>query len=88
MPAEQPKLETIDDLIGLWPSDADFGRDIGVKPSHVGVMKLRRKIASDHWPAIRDAAARRHDEDPSKGFDRVNGDLLLDIHAHMASLTS
>lgn len=80
------KIRTIDDLIGLWPSDAEFARDIDVKPSHVGVMKVRKKIPSEHWPAIKAAAARRHAKDPEKGFDKVNADLLLDIQTYMAQL--
>jgi hypothetical protein len=82
--AGKAKIRTIDDLIVLWPSDAEFGRDIGVKPSHVGVMKVRKKIPSEHWQAIIDAAARRHAEDPDQGFDQVTAQLLLDIQTRTA----
>ena len=47
------------DVIALWDSDAEFARDIGIKPSHAQVMKLRRSIPLEHWPNVISAAKRR-----------------------------
>lgn len=71
-------FKTIEDLIGLWPSGAEFARDIGVTPSHVGVLKLRKNIPSVYWPGIIAAAGRR-------GIKGVNADTLLKVQVNMAA---
>ena len=82
-------FETLDELIGLWPSEADFARDIDLKPSHVAVFKVRRKIPSTYWPAII-AAAQKRSADSSltvkqrRAFEAVTAEALLAIQVHMA----
>jgi len=82
-------FETLDELIGLWPSEAEFARDIGLKPSHVAVFKVRRKIPSTYWPAIIEAAQQRCLEggvtvEQKRGFKAVTADALLKIQVSMA----
>lgn len=67
-------MNTIDDLMRLWPSISDFGRDIGVKPSHAHVMRARGSIPSEHWQAVIDAAAAR-------GIGGITADSLVRLHA-------
>ena len=75
------KLKTLDDLIRLWPSEAEFARDIDLKPSHVAVFKCRKNIPSHpYWKRIIAAADLR-------GFDSVTADALLNIQSHMAKTT-
>jgi hypothetical protein len=47
------------DVINLWPSDADFARDIHVRPNHLQTMKARKSIPAEYWPALVSAARRR-----------------------------
>lgn len=81
MPDETPatksaaNVETVAELMALWPSISDFARDINLKkPSHGTVMKLRGSIDVDHWPAVIAAAEKRAIAD-------VTADLLMKIHA-------
>jgi hypothetical protein len=74
----QPVFKTFDELIDLWPSGAEFARDIDVKPSHVGVFKVRKNIPSEHWPAIIKAAEGR-------GIAGVTAETLLAVQASMAA---
>lgn len=67
-------IDTVAALMGLWPSDADFARDIGIKPSHGQTIKLRGSLPVDYWPATIAAAARR-------GFGGVTAELLMRLHA-------
>ena len=64
------------DVIGLWPSDAECARDIGIKPSHLGVLKARGNIPSEYWPGMISGAATR-------GFKGVSADTLLALQARL-----
>lgn len=75
---------TIDDLMGLWPSDAEFARDVGLKENHPSVFKDRRSIPVRHWPAIIEAAQRRAQEPGGRKFKAVTADALLAIQTKMA----
>lgn len=46
-------------IIDSWPSPKAFGDDIGVKLSHVHVMKVRGSIPARRWPAVAAAAKAR-----------------------------
>lgn len=59
--------------MGLWPNDAEFARDIGVKPSHGQTMKVRGSIPVDYWPKIVSAALHRK----IKG---VSYERLVELH--------
>jgi hypothetical protein len=52
-------METAAAIMGAWPTDAEFARDIGVKPNHGQVMKLRGSIPPTYWPAVVAAARAR-----------------------------
>lgn len=47
------------DIIDRWPSPKAFGEDIGVKLSHVHVMKVRGSIPARRWPRVVEAAKAR-----------------------------
>lgn len=66
-------MKTVAELMDMWPTVADFGRDIGIKPSHAGVMKTRGVIPVDYWPAVIEAAATRN-------IEGISADLLMRIH--------
>jgi hypothetical protein len=53
-------METLADIIRLWPSDADFAVDVGVKLSRVRVWRHRRFIPPEFWAGIEQAAYRRN----------------------------
>lgn len=66
-------VNSVADVIDLWPSAEAFGDDIGLKwPGHGRVMKVRGRIPSKHWPRVVEQAARR-------GLP-VTEDLLRRIH--------
>lgn len=71
-------MTTIDDLMRRWPSISDFGRDIGVKPTHAHVMRLRGSIPTEYWQAVIDAAAARR-------IVGVTADELVRLHAKSAA---
>jgi len=74
MLVDTPVLETVAQVMGLWATDAEFARDIGIKPSHAQTMKVRGSIPVDYWPDIIAAAERR-------GLAGVTADTLMRIHA-------
>jgi hypothetical protein len=52
-------MQSFDDVIGKWPSDAQFARDVGLKPNHVQTMKARDSIPAEYWLDIVAAAEQR-----------------------------
>lgn len=50
---------TASEIIDRWPSPKAFGDDIGVKLSHVHVMKVRGAIPARRWPKVVEAARAR-----------------------------
>lgn len=55
------RLETVADVIGLWPTSEAFGDDLGLKRrgDHARVMKVRGRIPRDRWPKVIEGAKRR-----------------------------
>lgn len=47
------------DIIGLWPSAADFGRDVGVSEVRARAWKNRNSIPPRFWRLVVAAAGRR-----------------------------
>ena len=47
------------DLIDLWPSAADFARDIGSPPDSGRAMRRRGAVNVRHWPNVVRAAETR-----------------------------
>lgn len=74
MDAPLAPIQTAADVMSRWPTDADFARDIGIKPTHAQVMKFRRSIPSSYWARIVSAAAER-------GIDGVTLDVLAAVAA-------
>lgn len=68
-------MRTLDDLMGLWPSVSEFGRDIGIKPSHAQTIRVRGSIPVEYWPAIIKAASER-------GFKGVTAERLMALHTN------
>lgn len=52
-------MKTFGDLLALWPSDAAFARDIGVRPNHLQTMKARRSLPAEYWPVAVAASEKR-----------------------------
>jgi hypothetical protein len=67
-------MRTVAEIFAQWPSDADFGREIGVAYSTVAAWKQRGSIPTAYWRSIITAARRR-------GFRHVDADLLVDVHS-------
>jgi hypothetical protein len=56
----QPRIQTVSDIIGQWPSAEAFSSDLGLKHlSHSRVMKVRGRIPRQHWPRVVEAAKAR-----------------------------
>ena len=68
-------MNRVDDIIGLWPSMAELGRDLGLPYPTVAAWKQRGSIPVAYWRELVGAAQRR-------GFREVNADLLIAAHDH------
>lgn len=67
-------MQNVSDLCGLWPSDAELARDLGVPYPTVAAWKLRGSIPAPYWRRlVRAAKARR--------LTQVTADLLAELHA-------
>lgn len=61
-------------IIDLWPSAAEFGRDISVSDVNARAMKRRNSIPNRYWRSVIDAAGRR-------GIDGITIEFLAEIAA-------
>lgn len=67
------KIDTVADVIGLWPSAEAFGDDLGLKWRSYGrVMRLRGRIPRDHWPKVVESALRRGYPVTEQTLERVH----------------
>src|SRR3974390_2981104 len=71
-------MQKVADIFAAWPSDAEFGRDIGVPYPTVSAWKQRGSIPAAYWWHIIRAAAHR-------GHPEITADLLARLHARKAS---
>ena len=71
-------MQNVADIFAAWPSDAEFGRDIGVPYPTVSAWKLRASIPAAYWWHVIRAAAQR-------GHSEITAELLARLHAHKAS---
>ncbi len=71
-------MQNVADIFAVWPSDAEFGRDIGVPYPTVSAWKQRGSIPAAYWWHIIRAAAQR-------GHPEITADLLARLHARKAS---
>jgi hypothetical protein len=74
-------MQNVADVLALWPSDAEFGRDIGVAYPTVSAWKQRGSIPAAYWWHIIRAAAHR-------GHPEITADLLARLHARKVNDTS
>ena len=58
-------------LLDAFPNKSDLARDLGLRPSHIGVMKIRMQINPFLWPAIVESARKR----------KVKGISIRSLHA-------
>jgi hypothetical protein len=71
-------MQNVAEIFAAWPSDAEFGRDIGVPYPTVSAWKQRGSIPAAYWWHIVRAAAQR-------GRPEITSDLLARLHARKAS---
>jgi hypothetical protein len=67
-------MQTVADIFAVWPSDAEFGRDVGVAYTTAASWKQRGSIPAAYWHQVTEAAKRR-------GRPEVTADLLARLHA-------
>jgi hypothetical protein len=67
-------MQNVAEVFDLWPSDAEFGRDIAMPYSTVAAWKQRGSIPVAYWREIIRAARRR-------GHPELTADALVDLHA-------
>jgi hypothetical protein len=67
-------MQNVVDVFGLWPSDAEFGRDVGVAYTTAASWKQRGSIPAAYWQQVTQAAKRR-------GHPEVTAELLSRLHA-------
>lgn len=66
-------------LLDAFPNKSDLARDLGIRPSHIGVMKIRMQVNPFLWPAIVESARKR----------KVKGISIRSLHAaHQADAAS
>jgi hypothetical protein len=71
-------MQNVAEIFAAWPSDAEFGRDIGVPYPTVSAWKQRESIPATYWWHIIRAAARR-------GHPEITAELLARLHARKAN---
>ena len=71
-------MQNVSDIFAAWPSDAEFGRDIGVPYPTISAWKQRASIPAAYWWYIIRAAAQR-------GHPEITADLLVRLHARKAT---
>jgi hypothetical protein len=70
-------MKRVDDIMGLWPSMADLGRDLGLPYPTVAAWKQRGSIPVAYWRDLVGAAHRR-------GFREVDAEMLITVHEQAA----
>ena len=71
-------MQNVADIFAAWPSDAEFGRDIGVPYPTISAWKQRGSIPAAYWWHIIKAAVQR-------GHPEITAGLLARLHARKAS---
>lgn len=65
-------MDSFKDIINLWPTAAEFARDVGTSPANARSMRMLNRIPDDYWAeTVRCAAVR--------GFEGVTLDCLADL---------
>lgn len=70
-------MNRVDDIIALWPSMADLGRDLGLPYPTVAAWKQRGSIPVAYWRDLVGAARQR-------GFRDVDAEMLITAHEQAA----
>jgi hypothetical protein len=63
------KLQTFDDVLGLWETPKALSDDLGIIYVTAQLMKRRRSIGVDHWPKLIELLGTR-------GYTITTDDLL------------
>ena len=71
-------MQNVADIFAAWPSDAEFGRDIGVPYPTISAWKQRASIPAGYWWHVVRAAVQR-------GHPEITADLLARLHARKAN---
>jgi hypothetical protein len=71
---------TFRSLIALWPTVAEFSKDIDIPYQTASAMARRDSIDADYWPRVIDKAAER-------GFENITWELLAKMAAGVAEQT-
>lgn len=71
-------MQDVADIFAAWPSDAEFGRDIGVPYPTISAWKQRASIPAAYWWDIVRAAMRR-------GYSQVTADVLARLHSRKSN---
>ncbi len=66
-------MKGVEEILALWPSNADLGRDLGVPYPTVAAWKQRGSIPVAYWRNLIDAAR-------SRGLRGVTSELLVELH--------
>jgi hypothetical protein len=74
-------MKSVADIFELWPTMAEFGRDIGLPYPTVAAWKQRGSIPVAYWRDLIRAAGNR-------GHPEVTADLLIDLHNQAPSKRS
>lgn len=79
-------MKTLDELLGIWPSQQELSRDISDNHKLVSVWVQRQSIPSRYWTPIIEAAQRRAAKAREAGdvalaerFDTVTAEGLLEL---------
>jgi len=67
-------METISDILGLWPSRSELAADLAEKYVTVSAWGARNSIPADRWMEMVASAKRR-------GIKGVTFDVLARLHA-------
>lgn len=58
-------------LLDAFKNKSDLARDLGIRPSSIGVMKIRMQVNPFLWPAVVESARKR----------KVKGISIRSLHA-------
>lgn len=72
------QIQQFKDVIALWPTAAEFGRDIGIHEVSARAMKQRNSIPSKYWEKVIQSAENR-------GIMTITHELLAQFAANPLS---
>jgi hypothetical protein len=83
-------FRTIEDLTGLWETDAAFALAVGIDRKTIALFKHRQSIPSHAWTQIIEGAKREAkacrkagDDDRAEKLERITAESLLRLQDTM-----